>query len=30
MAWYRSRPYFHQVVLICSIAIAPGDALLYG
>src|SRR3974390_2507271 len=30
MAWLRSRLYFRELALICSIAILPGDVFLYG
>jgi hypothetical protein len=30
MAWLRSRLYFRELALICSIAILPGDMFLYG
>jgi hypothetical protein len=30
MTWLRDRLYFRELALICSIAIAPGDMLLYG
>jgi hypothetical protein len=30
MAWLGNRFYFRELALICSIAIAPGDVLLYG
>jgi len=30
MAWLRDRWYFRGLALICSMAIAPGEALLYG
>ena len=30
MTWLRDRLYFRGLALICSLAIAPGDLLLYG
>ena len=30
MTWSRERFYFRELALICSIAIVPGNALLYG
>jgi len=30
MAWCRERLYFRELAVICSMAIAPGDAFLYG
>src|SRR5215475_10511933 len=29
MSWLRNRLYFRELALVCSLAIAPGEALLY-
>jgi len=30
MEWLRDRPCFRALALLCSIAVAPGDILLFG
>src|SRR5262245_49939328 len=30
MAWHRDHVYLRELAIICSIAILPGDALIYG